>query len=107
MNKKQKIEREIDKTLEQFDKAPKLPPDPYFYTRLQARLNEREKKAGVWGAVLKPALLVILLLLNITSATVYLSQKTDTTNSARQELISLLSEDFQSQSSSVEILNLK
>ncbi len=41
MNKQEKIQNEIDKTLGMFEKKESLPPNPYFYTRVQQRLNEK------------------------------------------------------------------
>ncbi|GAB4376949.1 MAG: hypothetical protein Kow0042_23910 [Calditrichia bacterium] len=108
MNKQEKIEQEINKTLAQFEKAEKLEPDPYFYTRLKARLAEKERRRVGIPAILKPVLLTILLLLNVSTAVWYLeSSATSFGQDARQELVQLLSTDFQPQHGEVDLLNLK
>ncbi len=52
MNKKEKIEQKIRKTLDQFDHAEQLPPNPYFYTRVQARLEETRRQQNVICTIL-------------------------------------------------------
>jgi hypothetical protein len=95
MNKKEKIEQEISKTFEQFENAEKLPPNPYFYTRVQARLEEKQKQQNVFFAILKPALIIALLAVNMSTAIWYLggSEQQDETNS-RQELLEMLASDL-------------
>ena len=95
MNKKEKIEQEINKTLEQFNQAEKLPPNPYFFTRVQTRLEEKKKQQNVFFAILKPALLIALIAVNMSTAIWYLgrSEQEDQTNS-RQELLEFLASDL-------------
>ncbi len=95
MNKKEKIEQEISKTLEQFDQSDMLPPNPYFYTRVQARLEEKQKQQNVFFSILKPALIIALVAVNMSTAIWYLggSEQQDQTNS-RQELMEMLAGDF-------------
>ena len=95
MNKKEKIEQEIQKTLDLFDSAEKLPRNPYFYTRLQARLDERRRKRSIYSAILKPALLTVLVVVNLGTAFWYMSggeqqYQTD----SREELIDILAGDL-------------
>jgi len=95
MNKKEKIEQEIQKTLAQFDKAEKLPANPYFYTRVQAGLEESRKERHVFMAVLKPAFFTVLVVLNVTTAFWYMDNgeqisQTDT----HSELTEILSSDL-------------
>ena len=42
-DKKAKIKNEIEKTLEQFESVEKLTPDPYFYLKVQTRLENSSK----------------------------------------------------------------
>lgn len=95
MNKKEKIEQEISKTFEQFDRADKLPSNPYFYTRVQARLEEKKKQQNVFFAILKPALIIALLAVNMSTVIWYLggTEQQDQTNS-RQELAEILAGDL-------------
>ena len=94
MNKKATIEQQINKTLEQFEQADALPPNPYFYTRVQARLDEKREQRHLFGAILKPALLTVLLAVNLSTAIWYMGSlgQTDQTD-GRQELIELLTGD--------------
>lgn len=95
MNKKEKIEREINKTLEQFEKAERLPANPFFFTRVQQRINERSVKQPAINRFLKPALVTGLLAVNILTFVWYFTvNNVNDTTSSRQELIELLSADF-------------
>lgn len=95
MNDQEKIEREINKTLEQFEKAERLPANPFFFTRVQQRINERSSKHPAIYGFLKPALVTGLLAVNILTFVWYftVSNANDTTSS-RQELIEMLSDDL-------------
>ncbi len=74
MNKKDTIEQEIQKTLDQIENTENLPPNPYFYTRVQARLEERRKKQNVFSAILRPALLTALVAINLSTADLVLKR---------------------------------
>ena len=107
MNKKAHIENEIQKTLDQFDQAEKLPHDPWFYTRLQAQLDSRRQQRKVLAAVLKPAMLTLLVLANIGTAAWYLNSGESATTSSRQELVELLANDFNVNSDQSSVFNLE
>lgn len=95
MNKKEKIEEEVKKTLGMLDQKESLPPNPYFYTRVQQRIKANsENNSTVWR-YLKPALLIILLLINVSTFIWYYNSSEDyyaTEN--QQKLIEYLSYDF-------------
>ena len=95
MNKKDKIEQEIRKTLDQFDNAEQLTPNPYFYSRVQARLEEQHEQQSFFSMVLRPALVTALVAINISTVVWYFSGNSsqDKTDS-RQQLIEILSDDF-------------
>lgn len=95
MDKKEKIEEEIRKTLAVFDQKESLPPNPYFYTRVQQRIKEHSaNNSTVWG-FLKPALLTILLLFNVGTFVWYFNSNEDYTSTENQnELIEILSSDL-------------
>lgn len=95
MNKKEKIEQEINKTLAQFDNAERMLSNPYFYTRVQARLEEKQRQKTGFSAILKPALIIALVVINITTTVWYLNFGTQVNQSeSRQELLDILSEDL-------------
>jgi len=95
MNKKETIQNEIDKTLGLFDEKESLPPNPYFYTRVQQRINEKSRKEFSIFGLLKPAFFTALIALNLTTAIWYTSSdglidQTDT----NVELADILKTDF-------------
>lgn len=95
MNKQEKIQNEIDKTLGMFEKKESLPPNPYFYTRVQQKLNEKTKKEFSIFSVLKPAFFTALLALNLTTAIWYTSSDSLTINTETDlELVDILKSDF-------------
>ena len=105
MNKQEKIQNEIDKTLGLFDKKESLKPNPYFYTRVQQRLNEKNKKEFSIYSVLKPAFFTALLALNLTTAVWYTSSDSLTINTESDiELVDILKSDFNLESDQTENL---
>jgi hypothetical protein len=95
MNKQEKIQNEIDKTLGMFEKKETLPPNLYFYTRVQQRLNERPKKGFSVFSVLKPAFFTALIALNLTTAIWYTSSDISVVSSETDlELVDILKSDF-------------
>ena len=107
MDRKKKIEEEIARTLDAFDRVERLPEDPYFYTRLQARLRERETdKIGLFK-FLRPAIVTALLIVNIVTAFFYLSADTSgQTTDSRQQIVLLLSKELGIEQSENTIFNL-
>ena len=104
IKRKQKIEQEIEKTLEQFERAERLPSNPYFYTRVQARLNKRAEKQR-WAVVpglLKPVFLVLLLSFNIATA-MYFFRGESTQSAARSDLLSEFAQEYGLEESDSEI----
>lgn len=95
MNNQEKIEQEINKTLEQFEKAERLTANPFFFTRVQQRISERSRKQPAIYRFLKPALVTGLLTINILTFVWYSTgSNVNETTDSRQELIELLSADF-------------
>ena len=106
MNKTENIDQEIQKTLDLLEQPETLPPNPFFYTRVKQRLDEetRPRRKSIVAVVLKPALMTLLLAMNVGTAIWYLSGTTGTASETvaeatssqpRQELIQLLVNDFQ------------
>jgi hypothetical protein len=95
MNKKEKIEQEIQKTLDQFENVEQLPPNPYFYTRVQARLDKTRKQQSLISAILRPALLTTLVAINMGTAFWYFSgDEQQSQINTRQELAEILQDDL-------------
>lgn len=84
MDKQKRVQEEVEKTMSLLDRMENLEAGPYFYTRIEARLRskEREEKTkllGFLGArVLKPALLLLLLMINLISVFFFLKESGDT-----------------------------
>ena len=96
MNKKGKIEQEVKKTLEQFEKAEQRPPNPFFYSKLKALLDERRKQQNVFSVIFRPVLVISLVVINMGTALWFCSSgngiyQIDT----RQELLKILSGDLE------------
>lgn len=79
MDKRNRIREEVDLTLKAMDRMQDIEAGPYFYTRLEARLNSRKKEIRSWlpglggTRVLRPVMLSLLLLVNLVSAVFFLS----------------------------------
>jgi hypothetical protein len=74
--RKKQIEKEVEKTLQQLDHFEKLESDPFFYTRLQAKMKNTQNQhiqsaiLSFAGRHLRPAFLILVLVLNLISALV-------------------------------------
>ena len=108
MNKQENIQNEVDKTLSLFEKKELLPPNPYFYTRVHQRLNEKSQKQFSISGILKPAFIIALVALNLTTAIWYTSSDSAVNNSETNlELVDILKSDFNLESEQTENLILK
>lgn len=108
MNKHEKIQNEIDKTLGLFDKKESLPPNPYFYTRVKQRLNEKSKKGSTFWGVLKPALMTGLFLVNMGTVLWHFnSSEIYTQVSSQEELIEVLTSDLNLGEIQTDLFNLE
>jgi hypothetical protein len=95
MDKESRILEEVRKTLQIMDGQKTLEANPFFYTRLKARLAGY-RAAKVSGSVrimaaLKPAGLLLLLLMNLLTA-LYVVRSTRDENKATAENSSVKSE---------------
>ncbi len=105
MNKQEKIQNEIDKTLGMFEKKEPLPHNPYFYTRIQQRLSEKTKKEFSIFSVLKPALFTALIALNLTTAFWYTSSDSSVISIETDlELVDILKSDLNLESDQTQSL---
>ena len=84
MDKQERIREEVEKTMSLLDQMQNLEADPYFYNRIEARLRskERERKTKLLAfpvsGVLKPALLLLLLMINLISVFFLLKGSSET-----------------------------
>jgi hypothetical protein len=97
MKKKEIIEREIQKTLDCFGQLDKLTAGPYFYTRLQARLEARPGTASLrpgWSGrlVWRPVLIGLIIVLNLTTAALVFFSHEQNKESTQASLTTLAAE---------------
>lgn len=71
MEKKQRIQEEVEKTLNSLEGIKRAEPKPFFYTRLQAKMEQklRPKASPSWSVrpVYVFATLAIVLMLNVVT----------------------------------------
>lgn len=99
MTKNENIEQEIERTLLCFDEAERLKADPFFYTRLQTRIKDLEERKGfsLQGLlnvkVLRPALLTLVIVMNIVT-TFVVFQKVDRQTDYRDQYLTSFAEEY-------------
>ena len=98
MSKEDKINKEIEKTLALLDESKPLKADAYFYTRLKARMEAEEKERRFAGLnigwkLLAPVFLVVIMVLNIYTASVFLT-KENRTKANQEELANLFASEL-------------
>lgn len=101
MNKNIRIEEEVEKTMSLLDNAEILEPNPYLYTRINARLKESgsekvlSNKENALVIKLLPAILIVLVVFNFFSIIDFTSSNnSDTLNENRKEYIQQLGDEF-------------
>ena len=102
MKKQKKIEQEIERTLSLLDQRKKLPANPWFYSRVKQRLDAPDHSFNLFGTILKPAFLIILLAANLGTAIWYFRE---TSTDTRQELIEVLGDELNLNPDSNNLLN--
>ena len=97
MDRKNRINSEVEKTLELLDKLENIEPNPFLYTRIKVKIDEFNTKP-IWlqdlslTDIIKSAFIVILVLINIYSLIVFSQQNTTAYNTMQKYLDTLLYE---------------
>lgn len=87
-------EKNIKKTLELLEEKISIEHDCYFQTRLNARMKEElRKEERSYGKILKPALVLALVLLNIFTVLYGLNNSNTDATYNRQDLIEVISDE--------------
>ena len=95
MKKEEKIREEIEKTLAFLDKKESLPPNPFFYTRIRQRLDEKSRRKFTFSGTLKYSFLILLLILNLTTVIWHLDlNETAVSTNDKVDLTDFLKTDF-------------
>ena len=96
MKHNDKIEHQTNETMKMLDEKTSVPADPFFKTRLLARLNSRyaviAKKQQPFAAFIKPALLAVLLSANLTTA--YFTVVNRLVQNPREELMRFMADEY-------------
>jgi hypothetical protein len=101
MDKKERIEEEVQKTLQCFEDFEKIEPNPFFLTRLKARIRSLEAEQAhtllpgrrVW--FLHPAVLSLLIVANLFSAILVLrGSATHMETDTRSQYIAAFAEEY-------------
>ena len=80
----ERIENEVEKTLESFDSLESISPSPFFYSRLRNAIAEAEAERFNWfyrltrGYKLLPATLLVIVVMNVVSLSLALSMREST-----------------------------
>jgi hypothetical protein len=94
-DKKVIIEEEVQKTIEQLDTSEKLIPDPYFYSKIKSRLENSGKQKKSINIILKPAMLILLIIFNVTTIFWYTNKNSpDILENRQNQLSEILSGDL-------------
>jgi len=99
MKKKETVEQEVLKTLQHLDTQEKIEHDPYFYTRLQSKIEHigNRKKPTVFRPVTRSAVILagsfIIAIANLTSAVVFF-QESETESYDRSTYITAFADDY-------------
>ena len=105
---KHEIEEEVQKTLHFLDEKGELPPDPYFFTRLQQRLEERHREKLTFQTVLKPAFFILLFLANLGTVVWQYTNINEAAEKVRREkLVEVFVQQSNDISTGTNILNLE
>lgn len=99
MDRKERIEQEVKKTLQCLDQFEPIKSNPFFYTRLQTRINSLNKKQerSIFSvfieSYLQPAFLVSIVAINMVSA-IYFFKNTEYRADNRGENIATLAKEY-------------
>ena len=78
--KKQEIENKIEKALSSLDHVSRVGPGPFFYTRVQARLNRKDRtlweKVSLFISQPAVAFAVICLVISMNTLVIFQSERT-------------------------------
>lgn len=98
MKKQKDIDLEVDKTMSVLDGIEPAKTDPFFYSRLTAKLENRdrseEEESFSFGFAFSMAAVVIFLTLNIASISIYGNQFVDE-DEIQQEFVDEIAYEYQ------------
>jgi hypothetical protein len=87
------IQTEIEKTLACFDRLEKIEPNPFFFTRLETRMDEKHKPPGRFRRAFQPAWMVALVVINVVSMVMLFSDRTES-GTTRADYLEAIASDL-------------
>lgn len=98
MKSQKNIDREVDKTMNALDGLEPAKTDPFFYSRLSAKLENRDQteqeESFSFGFAFTMAAVIVFLTLNIASITLYGDQFIDD-EAVQQEFVDEIAYEYQ------------
>jgi hypothetical protein len=96
MKNGKKISEEVEKTLNAFDHINYLDENPYLFTRLQAEIERSEIKGKRYlkEGILRPAILLITIVINILTAIYFIDSGSQNSAATRQQYLSKISSEY-------------
>lgn len=97
-SRKEKIELEVQKTLDSFSQADRLTPGPWFASKIQSRLDATDPAPSRLGEslvfrLLRPALLTLIVLLNLVTA-VAAFRRSEQNSETREAYVSVFASEY-------------
>ena len=97
--KKDFLENEVQQTLESLDGLKLTEPRPFFYTRLQARMEREQAVEPIsalrWLGQVRVQWAAVLLLLVLNGSALWFANQSQGTESSREALLSTLASEYQ------------
>jgi len=112
MNKKRLITQEVEKILNCFDQPETIKSNPFFFTRVQAAINDVDKKQNrlkislLFENILSPAFIVGIVILNLITVGFVLSKK-DNQITLKSKTIYSFAEEYSFTQNDYDILKMK
>lgn len=101
MEKQSNINREVDKTLGALDDMKRAKTDAFFYSRLQAKLDNREESYSLlnssksYGFTFSVAAVILMIVINISTIFFYENLFTTSENATPDDFANELTADYQ------------
>jgi hypothetical protein len=96
MRNEEKIKEEVGKTLNAFDYINDLEANPYLLIRLQSKIesSELKEKGFLKGKILRPAILFIIVVINILTGVYFIDSGSRTSTATKQQYFSKISSEY-------------
>ncbi len=99
-NLKHRLDQEVQQTFESLDNIDNIEAGPFFYAKLNARIEESHKTNETWiarlllGGRLAPSLLTVAVLLNVYTAVMVVRDKSASQIDLREEYLEAVADEY-------------